>query len=115
MLLRHDTGGGTDVLYRARHLAEVEGTGARIMRGRREVTYIHLLFEQHQIIFANGRPSESLYPGLQTLKSLDRPAALELFKLFPDLFAGDVEAIYGRPVTDYSRRSMLPAHMSLLT
>ncbi len=27
------------------------------------VTYHHLLFERHQIIWANGAPSESLYPG----------------------------------------------------
>lgn len=37
---------------------------------RAEVRYHHLLFERHQVIFANGAPTESLYPGPMALKTL---------------------------------------------
>lgn len=33
------------------------------------VTYLHLLFDRHEVVFANGAPSESLYPGPVALKS----------------------------------------------
>jgi len=41
-----------------------------------EVTYFHLLFEQHEVVFASGCESESFYPGEVGLGSLD-PAAQE--------------------------------------
>jgi hypothetical protein len=50
-----------------------------------EVEYVHLLFDRHEIIFAEGVPSESFYPGEFTL-SHDRAIAGELAVLFPELF-----------------------------
>ncbi len=49
------------------------------------VTYLHLLFDQHEVVFANGAPSESLYPGPVALKSLGARAVEEILQLFPDL------------------------------
>lgn len=78
---------GEEILARAMHLADKQGDKVRRMEGCQHVVYIHLVFEQHQIIFANGRPSESLYPGTQALKTM-APDALEEFKaLFPDMVA----------------------------
>ncbi|MBZ8119419.1 Hint domain-containing protein [Roseovarius sp. LXJ103] len=51
-----------DVLIRAIHLARYAGGGVRIMNGCRKIDYHHLLFERHQIIFANGVAAESLLP-----------------------------------------------------
>ena len=57
------------------------------------VTYAHLLFDQHQIVFAEGAPSESLHPGVCALDALEQEARAEVIALFPDL-ANDVES-YG--------------------
>lgn len=75
---------GQDHLARAVHLTE--GTpGIRIAWGKRQVTYIHLMFESHQIIFSEGIPSESFYPGPLALGALSCAARSELITLFPQL------------------------------
>jgi len=50
-----------------------------------EVSYVHLLFARHQVIFANGAPTESLFPGAETLKTLPEEAVAELRLIFPQL------------------------------
>ena len=49
------------------------------------VTYVHMLFDRHEIVIANGAPSESFYPGEQGLETLADPSREELFRLFPEL------------------------------
>lgn len=49
------------------------------------VTYVHMLFDQHEIVFANGAASESFHPGAYGLDSIADPARDELFRLFPGL------------------------------
>jgi Ca2+-binding RTX toxin-like protein len=82
MLLRLD---GEETLVRAVHLTKLSGHGAAIMHGCSGVTYVHLMFETHQVIFAQGAPSESFYPGAHALRSLSAPARNELLTLFPTL------------------------------
>lgn len=48
------------------------------------VEYYHLLFDQHEIVFAQGIPTESLYPGRGVLAG-DREMCVELHALFPGL------------------------------
>ena len=50
-----------------------------------EVTYIHFMFDRHQVVFADGLASESFLPGPMTLPALDRAARDELLGLFPEL------------------------------
>lgn len=50
-----------------------------------EVTYYHLMFDQHEIVFSEGCPSESFYPGPATLGSVEYEVREELFALFPEL------------------------------
>ncbi|SMO76709.1 Hint domain-containing protein [Ruegeria faecimaris] len=50
-----------------------------------EVTYFHLVFSEHEVIYADGAPTESLLLGDEALKSLPAAAMEELFTLFPDL------------------------------
>lgn len=75
------------------------------------MTYIHLIFDQHQLIYAEGAPSESFYPGPLALKALDRPVLDELLLLFPTLKKGvrsaDPSKDYGVPVRDYLKRKDL--------
>ncbi len=49
------------------------------------VTYMHLIFDQHEVIFAEGAASESFHPSMDTLETLTPPAREELFDLFPRL------------------------------
>ncbi|MEX0328649.1 MAG: Hint domain-containing protein [Ruegeria sp.] len=50
-----------------------------------EVTYHHLIFDQHVIVQAEGAPSESLFTGPQALASIPDEARQELALLFPDI------------------------------
>jgi hypothetical protein len=49
------------------------------------VTYVHMLFDRHQIVVANGAPSESFFPGGTGLDSIEDAARSEVFELFPEL------------------------------
>jgi hypothetical protein len=49
------------------------------------VTYVHIMFEQHEIIFANGIPTESFHPGACGVDALAAQAREEMFSLFPEL------------------------------
>lgn len=49
------------------------------------VTYHHLLFDRHEIIFAEGIAAESFHPGAVGLSSLESAARDELFAIFPEL------------------------------
>ena len=49
------------------------------------IEYVHLLFDQHEVIFAAGTPVESLHPGKEALTHMDRQAREEILELFPEL------------------------------
>jgi len=57
------------------------------------VTYIHLMFDSHQIVMAEGIPSESFHPGQQALSAMDHTTRAEVLALFPEL--ADNPAGYG--------------------
>ncbi len=66
-------------------LALVDAGAARRPVLATPVTYVHLLFDRHEIIFANGLACESLHPGAQALAALRSPARQEVLALFPGL------------------------------
>ena len=49
------------------------------------VTYVHFMFDAHEIVFAEGAPSESLFTGYQALKTLTPDAFAEIVTLFPEV------------------------------
>ena len=71
-----------EVLAAARHL--VNDQSIRIVEGG-SVTYVHLLFDRHEIIRANGLLSESFLPGPQTQSVFARETVAEITRLFPEL------------------------------
>lgn len=73
--------GQAEVLVAAKHL--VNGTTI-VPFLTPNVEYFHLLFDAHEIVFAEGIPSESFYPGQATLAA-DRDQYLEVLALFPGL------------------------------
>ena len=62
------------------------------------VTYIHLLFDQHELVMAEGVLSESLFTGPEALKSVSEDARAEIFDLFPELQDADHTPEPARPV-----------------
>lgn len=50
----------------------------------KQVTYLHLLFDSHEIIFAQGAAAESFYLGPNALNALSKKALEEVLILFPD-------------------------------
>jgi hypothetical protein len=49
------------------------------------VTYVHIAFDRHEIVFAEGAPSESFHPGHVGLNGILDPCREELFRIFPEL------------------------------
>ena len=72
----------SEVMIPAKHLIN----GKTITREERpEVTYFHMMFDQHEVVYAENAPSESFHPGHQGLAALNDAARHELFTLFPEL------------------------------
>ena len=59
-----------------------------------EVEYFHMLFDTHEIVYAEGAPSESFHPGAEGWKALDAPTRNEILELFPQLANGNFDS-YG--------------------
>ncbi|PWK59945.1 Hint domain-containing protein [Roseicyclus mahoneyensis] len=72
--------GEDEVLVAARDL--VNDCSVRVIEGG-EVTYIHLLFDQHQIIWSEGLQTESFLPGPQVMSDLEDRVRAEVLALFP--------------------------------
>lgn len=50
-----------------------------------DVEYVHLMFDRHQVIYAEGLASESFLPGPQTTKSFEADIIEEITAIFPEL------------------------------
>ncbi|WP_432450535.1 Hint domain-containing protein [Aliiroseovarius marinus] len=51
----------------------------------REVSYYHVLLENHEIVWANGVPAESFHPANTDLATVEDSQRARLFEMFPDL------------------------------
>ena len=74
--------GSDEVLVRAHHLTCLPGVSAVEVP---EVTYLHMMFDRHEVVVADGAWSESFQPGERSLGGLDGDERQELFKIFPEL------------------------------
>ena len=88
-----------DSFARAKHLADA-AKGVRIAKGKKSVTYVHLMFDDHQVIFAENVPSESFYPGPMALDQMSKPHRAAFSKVLPALGTGrvnreEVAKVYG--------------------
>lgn len=52
------------------------------------VTYVHIMFDYHEVIWANDCPSESFFAGDQAIASLNTDQAREILAIFPELRSG---------------------------
>ena len=76
------TTGESEVLVAVKHLINdrtIQGVSPD------NVTYFHLMFDQHQVIFAEGLAVESFHPGDYILSQSDEEVLAEILELFPEL------------------------------
>ena len=95
-----------DLLVSPQHRMVVEGWKPELLFGEREVLaaakhlvnndtiyvqsggmveYFHMLFDTHEIVFANGAASESFHPGEVGMSALTDDARDEIYTIFPEL------------------------------
>jgi Ca2+-binding RTX toxin-like protein len=93
--------GNTEVLVAAKQLLAIEGV--EIADDFKEVTYFHILFDRHEIVYADGVPCESLYLGQEAQKSLSSAGREEIYAIFPEVASPDFQAMSCRPVIQGKR------------
>jgi Ca2+-binding RTX toxin-like protein len=72
----------SEVLAAAKHMAGTDGIHALDVTS---TTYIHFMFENHEVVLSNGAWTESFQPGDYTLKGIGNSQRNEIFELFPEL------------------------------
>ncbi|MBV0892885.1 Hint domain-containing protein [Paracoccus sp. Z118] len=75
--------GTEEVLVAAKQLLLMDGVD--IAEDLDGVTYVHFLFDDHQVVWSNGAETESLYPGKQALSAVGEAGRDEIFEIFPEL------------------------------
>ncbi|NUH65053.1 Hint domain-containing protein [Sulfitobacter sp. S0837] len=99
-------------LLRAGRAARIEGGGIRVAQGVREVTYVHIMLERHEVVFANGTPAESFYPGPWGLRMMGMRALSGIARALPGLGRGLVRGQYGPQVHALSALPDLPERLN---
>ncbi len=74
----------------------------------REVTYVHILLERHNVIWANGLESESFHPSNTALDTVDPGQLGTLLQLLPGIETNPHS--YG----DYARRNLSASEAAIL-
>ena len=66
------------------------------MRGKASIQYYALLFDRHEVIFAESAPTESFRPGKEALKGFTPETLRQIHEIYPGLDA-DPERALGPP------------------
>lgn len=95
-----------EVLVSARDL--INGSTVVVDKLMNEVTYVHLLLDTHQILWANGVESDSFHPGNSDLHSLSDQDRDRLLRACPNVACGTTG--YG----EFARRNLSKAEAAIL-
>lgn len=94
-----------EVLVAAKHLVGTKGVSAV---QNVATSYIHFMFDRHEVVLSNGAWTESFQPGDQTLSDMAEAQRDEIYEIFPELRASS-----GREAYAAARRT-LRRHEALL-
>lgn len=95
-----------EVLVAAKHLvAPATGIETLDMVG---TSYLHFMFDRHEVVLSNGCWTESFQPGDYTMKGMGNAQRTEIYELFPEL-----QTAAGREGYQTARRT-LKRHEALL-
>ncbi len=75
-----------EVLAAAKHMVGSDGIVAVDVMS---TTYIHFMFDRHEVVLSNGAWTESFQPGDYSLKGIGGGQRAEIFELFPELKDSD--------------------------
>lgn len=70
--------------------------GVFVEESVQDITYFHLMTDAHEVIYAEGAPSETLLTGPQAVNALSPEALEELEAIFPDVLK--VSPVPARPI-----------------
>ncbi|WP_081847031.1 Hint domain-containing protein [Thioclava indica] len=71
-----------EVLVAAKHLIGNDGIASAQTLG---TSYLHFMFDRHEVVLGNGAWTESFQPGDLTLGGMGNAQRQEIFELFPEL------------------------------
>ncbi len=98
--------GTSEVLVAAEDL--LNDLSVTVDRQMREVTYVHILLESHQIVWANGIQTESFHPSNTSLDMIEPGQRQALFDVVPDL------AIHRDAYGAHARRNISASEAAIL-
>ncbi|MEM7723354.1 MAG: Hint domain-containing protein [Pseudomonadota bacterium] len=76
----------SEVLVAAKHLLN---SGSIVRMDTLRTTYIHFMFDRHEVVLSDGAWTESFQPGDQSLGGMGKDQRDEIFDLFPALVTKD--------------------------
>ena len=94
--------GSAEIFVPAKKLVGVPGI--TVDTELQSVEYFHLLFDQHEVVFAEGAPTESLFTGPEALKSIGAAASAEIAVIFPEIEAAAYAPVLARDVPETGRQ-----------
>jgi len=95
-----------EVLVAAENL--INDLSVMVDHSAREVVYVHILLERHNIVWANGLETESFHPSNTALDMIEPGQRDGLLRLLPEI--ADNPASYG----DYARRNLSTPEAAIL-
>ncbi|MDJ0627997.1 MAG: Hint domain-containing protein [Rhodobacter sp.] len=98
--------GTSEVLVTAKDM--IDDRAIRVDRQLGEVTYVHILLDRHQIVFANGLESETFHPASMPVDALDPMQRTELAERVPGIDRDP--SLYGA----FARRTLTTAEAAIL-
>ena len=72
--------------------AELVNDTTVLRQPMKKVEYFHVMFDQHEVIYAEGAATESFHPDQPSMGSMDAAARTEILALFPELENGGTRA-----------------------
>ncbi|NHF72236.1 Hint domain-containing protein [Paracoccus xiamenensis] len=102
--------GTPDALVAAIRLTSLPGV--YVDEGAKQVEYVHVLFDEHEIVYAEGAPSESLLLGEQAQKILPPESLEEIRLIFPDLDQKGAKMSTAKLVPENARQTGLAKRLA---
>ncbi len=95
-----------EVLVAAKHIIDQKGIQQVDAIG---VSYVHMMFDSHEVVLGDGTWTESFQPGDYSLKGIGNAQRNEIFEIFPEL-----RESHGRKKYVAARRSLKRGEARLL-